>query len=212
MNLMAAAVRFLSWLEPKRGETILDIGCGEGAKIKRLRARGVNAFGLDVNKVALARARRDDVARLVVGDAIALPFKSAIFDKAICTEVLEHVANDGLLLVEAARVLKPVGFFYFSTPHKIRGFDFWDPAWLRWKIFDPSYNHRHYALPEIFKKCERAGFDIARATVLFGLPWLFVRWFNVFLKYVFRVEKQIEYTKTPRGNFDIVILAKKKKS
>jgi glycosyltransferase involved in cell wall biosynthesis/SAM-dependent methyltransferase len=45
-----------------------------------------------------------------------LPFADAVFDGAICTEVLEHVPDAPLLLRELARVLKPGALAIVSIP------------------------------------------------------------------------------------------------
>jgi SAM-dependent methyltransferase len=45
-----------------------------------------------------------------------LPFKDAAFDKIICSEVLEHLADDGQGIREMRRVLKDDGALAISVP------------------------------------------------------------------------------------------------
>jgi SAM-dependent methyltransferase len=47
-----------------------------------------------------------------------LPFKTGIFDHTICSEVLEHLADDRKTLQELARVLKPSGQLIITFPHR----------------------------------------------------------------------------------------------
>jgi len=47
-----------------------------------------------------------------------LPFKTGIFDQAICSEVLEHLADDRKALQELARVMKPSGQVIITFPHR----------------------------------------------------------------------------------------------
>jgi 2-polyprenyl-6-hydroxyphenyl methylase/3-demethylubiquinone-9 3-methyltransferase len=62
-----------------------------------------------------------------VGAAESLPFPAASFDVVICCDMLEHVANFGKVVAEAARVLrsldpllgKPGGLYLFDTINRI---------------------------------------------------------------------------------------------
>ena len=54
---------------------------------------------------------------LAVADGQRLPFADASFDRIICTETLEHVADAQLALRELARVLRPGGRVAVSVPH-----------------------------------------------------------------------------------------------
>ncbi len=45
-----------------------------------------------------------------------MPFRSAIFDVVICTDVLEHIVDDVAAMCELARVLKPAGTLILTVP------------------------------------------------------------------------------------------------
>jgi SAM-dependent methyltransferase len=49
-------------------------------------------------------------------DTLALPFPGATFDRVLCSEVLEHVADPAAATAELARVVKPGGLFAVSVP------------------------------------------------------------------------------------------------
>ena len=69
-----------------RGQAItLEIGCGDGRLLSRLRERGERAIGIDPSPAAIARgaARGSVRGRLVVADAMALPFADGAFDQVI---------------------------------------------------------------------------------------------------------------------------------
>ncbi len=50
------------------------------------------------------------------GDTLHLPFADGAFDRVICSEVLEHVADPARATAELARVLKPGGTIAVSVP------------------------------------------------------------------------------------------------
>ena len=54
----------------------------------------------------------------VVADGMNLPFKSRVFSHAISSEVLEHLSDDRHAIKEIARVIKPLGHFIVTFPHR----------------------------------------------------------------------------------------------
>jgi ubiquinone/menaquinone biosynthesis C-methylase UbiE len=105
-----------------RDRDVLDVGCGEGALVRRLASRGARAVGLDPSAMALERARRDGAsgptARYVEGAAEALPFADSSFDLVIFFNSLHHVPAESMdaALGEAARVLRSGGVVYVQEP------------------------------------------------------------------------------------------------
>jgi SAM-dependent methyltransferase len=93
-------------LEP--GQLVLDIGCGVGAFLRLVAARGARAFGLDASTALLGVARgRLPNADLRVGDMEALPYDDDTFD-LVCGFNAFFFANDIVTaLREAGRVAKP---------------------------------------------------------------------------------------------------------
>jgi len=83
-------------------------------------ARGARVSGIDPAKDTIAAARRHAAGeglsidyREGVGEA--LPWPDASFDVVTCVDVLEHVDDLDMVLSEAARVLRPGGWFLFDT-------------------------------------------------------------------------------------------------
>jgi SAM-dependent methyltransferase len=90
------------------GQLVLDIGCGVGAFLRLVAARGARAFGLDASAALLdiARARVPE-ADLRLGDMEALPYDDDTFD-VVCGFNAFFFANDIVAAVrEAGRVGKP---------------------------------------------------------------------------------------------------------
>lgn len=102
----------------KPGQSLLEVGCGPGAIVRRIaaRTRGANPiFAVDVNRYligeAAALAKHEGLDRYIdfqAGDAIDLPFESNRFDCTISCTVMEEGDADRML-TEFVRVTKPGG-------------------------------------------------------------------------------------------------------
>lgn len=92
------------------GLRVLDVCCGHGDLTAALAGTGAEVTGLDFSPAMLARARdRAPSARLVEGDAQALPFEDGSFDAVTCAFGLMHVPDQDRALREMRRVLRPGG-------------------------------------------------------------------------------------------------------
>ena len=100
------------------GERVLDLGCGAGRFVGALRDAGADPVGVEIAGAALERARRNVPGgdfRLVEPDG-SLPLDHRSVDLVWCSEVLEHVADVGELLLEVRRVLRPGGRLLVTVP------------------------------------------------------------------------------------------------
>ncbi len=108
--------RFMNW----QGAKVLDLGCAGGFMAEAMVDRGAIVTGIDPASEAIAAAKAHAAAhgrsiRYDVGVGEALPYENGTFDAVVCVDVLEHVADLGGVLSEAARVLRPGGLFLFDT-------------------------------------------------------------------------------------------------
>lgn len=104
---LAAGV--VDWLAPRRGERILDVGCGDGVLTAELRDMGVDVTGVDSSEdfIAAAKARGLD-ARLMDGEALDFgPEFDAVFSNA----ALHWMPKAEAVAAGVARALKPGGRF-----------------------------------------------------------------------------------------------------
>lgn len=100
----------LNWLQPRPGERVLDLGCGDGALTEKLAAAGCSVVGADASPefVAAARARGLDAREV---DGQALPFAGE-FDAVFSNAALHWMKRDpDAVLAGVARALKPGGRF-----------------------------------------------------------------------------------------------------
>jgi 2-polyprenyl-6-hydroxyphenyl methylase/3-demethylubiquinone-9 3-methyltransferase len=107
---------------------LLDVGCGGGLLSNALAREGFDVVGIDASEASLAVARSHDETKRVrydCGDAAALPYPTASFDAVTAMDFLEHVENPAVVVAEAARVLRPLGTFFFHTFNR---------NWLGWLV------------------------------------------------------------------------------
>jgi SAM-dependent methyltransferase len=98
---------------------VLDAGCGVGYGSARLAEVAAKVTGVDVDadSVSYARTRYGgDNVEFLVADLTALPLGDASVDVVCMFEVIEHLPDREAALAEVARVLRPDGVFYVSTP------------------------------------------------------------------------------------------------
>ena len=104
----------------RRGERLLDIGCGSGWLGYCCHHRGGRVWAMDIGfrGVEGAKTRFPQAAAYQVGDLYDLPFAAASFDAVIFSEVIEHLEDINGALAEAVRVLRPGGRLLVSVPYR----------------------------------------------------------------------------------------------
>ena len=100
----------VAWLDAQPGESILDLGCGDGQLTLRLSAGGARVEGVDASPHMVESARQRGVA---AGLAVAesLPFADGTFDAVFSNAVLHWVRGQDEMMAEVHRVLRPGGRF-----------------------------------------------------------------------------------------------------
>ncbi|MBX6374668.1 MAG: class I SAM-dependent methyltransferase [Acetobacteraceae bacterium] len=172
---------FLDFAGPVgEGERILDLGCGTGSLTLALARRSVTArvCGLDFSPayVEYARRRVGDDPRIgfQVGDACAMPFPEASFDRVLSLLVLHFVPRTPDAVAEMRRVARPGAVVAAAVWDARGGFVanrvFFDTA----AAFDPQADAaraRNFTRPmtrpgELAAAWRTAGFQDVRDTAL----------------------------------------------
>lgn len=111
---------------PAEFPRLLDIGCGTGHHLARLRERGFQASGVDGSAAMLDEARRQNPnldLRLAIVDR--LPFADGSFDAALSIEVLRYVPDPIPMLEECARILRSGGVAVLTAAPRFNVNGYW---------------------------------------------------------------------------------------
>jgi 2-polyprenyl-3-methyl-5-hydroxy-6-metoxy-1,4-benzoquinol methylase len=131
---------------------LVDVGCGDGWLLHALARRNhlpaeVAAVDLSPERAARAGLIAPSITG-VIGDAAAVPLPDASCETLLCSQVIEHLADDSALAPEIARLLRRGGSWYVSSICRDR------TAWWiyrrdgRWWL-DPTHV-REYPTPAAF--------------------------------------------------------------
>jgi SAM-dependent methyltransferase len=158
---------------------VLDCGCGNGVSVDVLASEGIEAWGNDLSSLRKWQWReRDQRQRLVVANALTLPFPNAYFDIVLSSGLIEHLGVDewsnprytirerpdrhqirSAFFDELARVVAPAGRIYIDCPNRLFPIDFWHSdvggrprIHSRHEPFLPSFNeivqYAHASMPD----------------------------------------------------------------
>lgn len=107
-------------LIPEGNHRILDIGCGDGATLKKLKELGKanEIFGIEINE-DIAKKLSQDLDEIVIGDveSIEPAFNEKYFDYILFGDNLEHLINPDKVLNKYKKLLKDDGFIIASIPN-----------------------------------------------------------------------------------------------
>ena len=119
---------YLDRIKPGR---ILEIGCGNGVRLARMRALGWEVEGQEVDPMAVKRVidTHSFIVHLGVLQQLSLP--GASYDAVIMNHVIEHVHDPISILSECLRILKPNGILVLTTPNSESfGHETYQSSWM----------------------------------------------------------------------------------
>jgi SAM-dependent methyltransferase len=96
------------------GGRLLDIGCGNGTELYRLKQMGWEVYGVEIDAEASERARSKELS-VFTGDLFGANYPDHFFHVVRMSFVLEHLPNPRKVLHEIKRILAPRGRIYISV-------------------------------------------------------------------------------------------------
>lgn len=104
------------------GSRILDVGCGIGTYVRRLRELSEHVYGIDIDERHVRRGSLS-LPNLALAASEQMPFSDNSFDVILLHEVIEHVSDDAATLREACRVARPGGKIVIYAPNRLYPFE-----------------------------------------------------------------------------------------
>jgi 2-polyprenyl-3-methyl-5-hydroxy-6-metoxy-1,4-benzoquinol methylase len=132
------------YLSHGRPGRVLDVGCGDGARLAWLRQRGWRVCGHDIDGEAARAAWEHHAVTVRVGPLADAGFAAGSFDAITLAHVLEHAPDPVDLLRTCRTLVKPDGVIACITPN----IDSWGHRRFRrdWLGLDPP-RHLHLFSP-----------------------------------------------------------------
>jgi SAM-dependent methyltransferase len=101
-----------------QGKTALDVGCAYGYAVDILEKLGYDAYGVDISKYSIKKAKSFFSADFLVCDVQkGLPFKENVFDLITCFGVIEHLTYPLWAIKNMLSSCK--GMIICTTPNRI---------------------------------------------------------------------------------------------
>lgn len=184
----------------KKGDKLLDIGCGRGDFTRAFKDLGLEVTGIDREKGDKAMLEDIDVRLSDDLENNPLPFGDETFEVVFSKSVIEHMRNPHNFMRETYRVLKSGGRVITMTPDwHSQMFIFYD---------DPTHLHP-YTLTGLKDLLAMYGFKEPDAELFYQLPMV---WKYPFLKIICRClqllgpVKKIHRNKFMRWSRELMIL------
>lgn len=111
------------FVDVRKSDILLDVGCASGFHLFKLAKQVAEGYGVDIAREFINQANKEkerldvDNIYFVESNLEKLPYLDNNFDKIICAEVLEHVIEEDLSILEIKRVLKKDGTLVITVPN-----------------------------------------------------------------------------------------------
>lgn len=134
---------------------LLDVGCGAGGLLEAARDQNWEVQGVDVSETAVNHVRSLGF-NVFNGELHEANLPHQHFDVISAAELLEHVFDPSAVLKEMARLLRPGGLLWTTTPHcrglsgRILG--------LKWTTISPPEHLQLFSLAGLRTLLNQVGF------------------------------------------------------
>lgn len=153
----------------------LDVGCGAGTILEEAKAQGWQAEGLEVSAPAVETLRSRGF-KIFHGTLHEAAYPESYFDVVTASEVIEHVDDPAEVLREMARILRPQGLLWMTTPHangissRMMG--------TGWSVISPPEHQHLFSIRGMRELLAKAGFTDCRFAVSGFNPFELVQFYR----------------------------------
>jgi len=185
---------FLRLVKPRKGQTILELGCGTGHNILFFQWLGLQVAGIEPAEAMLgiATARCGAEANLCPGDACALTFPDNSFDIVAIITALEFMPEPEGALKEAFRTSKKVVYLGILNSLSIIGISRRIKAIFKKSIYREARFYSIRDIKRMVRKIEPRA-QIEWGSALF-FPW---GWHHLFGG----LDSRLSFHRNPFGGF-----------
>lgn len=140
---------------------LLDVGCGGGRFLNRMRQCGWQVEGTDFDEQAVRKVSARYGIKTHVGDLTQCALPADSFDVVTMSQTIEHLYDPQATLRESMRILKPGGLLVMTTPNALSlGAAEFGPYWRGWEA--PRHLHL-FSVSSLRQLTQRAGFEVTEA-------------------------------------------------
>lgn len=109
----------LRLIDPKKGDNIIDLACGQGYFTHALAESGAKVTGIDIAEelIAIAKSASSLIPYHVASAEDLSQFADAMFNKALINLAIQNIEHAEEVLGEASRVLSPHGTLHMVMNH-----------------------------------------------------------------------------------------------
>lgn len=153
-------LRFMTLAHEPAGK-LLDVGCGGGRFLNRMKKRGWNVEGIDFDVQTTNKVTARYGIKTHVGDLAQCALPASSFDVITMSQTVEHLYDPNATLRESLRILKPGGLLVMTTPNvRSIGTSEFGVSWRGWEA--PRHLHL-FSVESLQRLMQRAGFEVTEA-------------------------------------------------
>jgi 2-polyprenyl-3-methyl-5-hydroxy-6-metoxy-1,4-benzoquinol methylase len=153
-------LRFMTLANEPIGK-LLDVGCGGGRFLNRMKRHGWQVEGTDFDEQATRKVTARYGITTYVGDLSQCSLHTESFDVITMSQTIEHLYDPQATLRECLRILKPGGLLVMTTPNaKSMGTNEFGAFWRGWEA--PRHLHL-FSVESLQQLTQRSGFGVIEA-------------------------------------------------
>ena len=156
---------------PAPGSRLLDVGCGSGELLARMRSLGWTVEGVDFDERAVEMARKLGL-NVRLGALNEQSYQADSFDAIHLGHVIEHVFDPLELLSHCHDLLRPHGQLVILTPNSSS----WGHLHFGkdWRGLEPPRHIHIFSVSNLTSLVQKAGFEIVQTRSLYcGARFIF---------------------------------------
>ncbi len=152
----AARLKYMGLRDDKPG-SLLELGVGGGRFLYRMKKRGWDVTGVDIDPKVAERISRKYQINVYTGDVTNLEIGQQ-FDVVTLNQTVEHLVDPMAVLKKCHGLLKPGGRIVITTPNvESLGATLFKEYWRGW---EPPRHLHLYSIKSLEKLIKLADFDV----------------------------------------------------